>query len=136
MKCPNCGHVQAQSDACGKCGIIFSKYDEVQERKRRAGRRKDYYHYEPRRKKFIVLFILSILMGLTGLGVLIAYSLLILAESYWFQIGGLIIFAATVILTLGSFILLRCPFCGKGGMSVFTAPDRCPNCGIGLTSYD
>jgi len=75
-------------------------------------------------------------MGVTGLGDLIAYSLLILAESYGFQIGGLTIFAATVILTLGSFILLRCPFCGKGGTSVFTAPERCTNCGTGLTSYD
>lgn len=136
MKCPKCGHVQVQSESCGKCGIILSKYDEIQERKRRASRRKDFYNYEPRRKIFIVLFIFCILMGLTGLGVLVAYALLILEESYWFQIGILIIWAAAVILALGSAILLRCPFCGKGGMSVFIAPDRCPNCGIGLTSYD
>ena len=75
-------------------------------------------------------------MCLIGFGVLVAYALLIFHESYWFQIGILIIWAAAVILALGSAILLRCPFCGKGGMSVFTAPDKCPNCGIGLTTYD
>jgi predicted nucleic-acid-binding Zn-ribbon protein len=33
MKCPKCGFNSAENDACSNCGIIFSKYKEIQDRK-------------------------------------------------------------------------------------------------------
>lgn len=33
MKCPKCGHEQISDDTCLQCGIVFSKYCEVRERK-------------------------------------------------------------------------------------------------------
>ena len=33
MKCPKCGQEQIPSDTCNQCGIVFSKYDEIQKRK-------------------------------------------------------------------------------------------------------
>jgi hypothetical protein len=34
MKCPKCQFEQTSSDTCTQCGIIFSKYKEIQERKK------------------------------------------------------------------------------------------------------
>ena len=34
MKCPKCQFEQTSSDTCTQCGIIFSKYNEIQERKK------------------------------------------------------------------------------------------------------
>ena len=28
MKCPKCGHVQAESPECTACGIVFAKYEQ------------------------------------------------------------------------------------------------------------
>lgn len=33
MRCPKCGHEQAPADTCASCGVIFSKYYEIQKRK-------------------------------------------------------------------------------------------------------
>jgi ribosomal protein L32 len=33
MKCPRCGHEQNPGDTCLQCGIVFVKYQEIQERK-------------------------------------------------------------------------------------------------------
>jgi len=32
VKCPQCGHVNTSTESCSKCGIIFSKYYEIQKR--------------------------------------------------------------------------------------------------------
>lgn len=34
LVCPKCGHQQISSNECAKCGIIFSKYREAQDRKK------------------------------------------------------------------------------------------------------
>jgi hypothetical protein len=36
MLCPKCGHEQPEADECVECGVIVSKYFEVQEKKREA----------------------------------------------------------------------------------------------------
>jgi len=36
MKCPKCGIEQSPSDNCINCGIVFSKYNEIQERKHKV----------------------------------------------------------------------------------------------------
>ena len=36
MKCPKCNFEQTDSESCIECGIVFSKYKSVQERKREA----------------------------------------------------------------------------------------------------
>lgn len=33
MRCPKCGHEQVPADTCTACGIVFSKYYEIQKRK-------------------------------------------------------------------------------------------------------
>ena len=38
MKCPECNSEQLASESCVDCGIIFSKYEELQERKKREKR--------------------------------------------------------------------------------------------------
>lgn len=40
MRCPKCGHTQASSEECEACGLIFAKYEAVQERKRKAAEEK------------------------------------------------------------------------------------------------
>ena len=36
MQCPKCNHTQHASDECEACGLIFARYEAVQERKRKA----------------------------------------------------------------------------------------------------
>ncbi len=33
MRCPKCGHEQVPTDTCASCGVVFSKYYEIQKRK-------------------------------------------------------------------------------------------------------
>ena len=40
MRCPKCGHTQASTDECEACGLIFARYQAVQERKRKAAEEK------------------------------------------------------------------------------------------------
>ena len=47
MICPKCGYSKASGEECGQCGIIFAKYQAIQERRAERARKKNDSADEP-----------------------------------------------------------------------------------------
>jgi hypothetical protein len=97
MKCPECNSEQLASESCVDCGIIFSKYEELQERKKREKRDRNIprpYTKPEAADKASLNFNLDTLQGITlGIALLLvalksifvefdAFSLLLLVPFY------------------------------------------------------
>jgi hypothetical protein len=129
MSCPKCGFVQTPSDACLRCGIVFSKFGPINERdetipeiEKKLEKSLDRYfknspseeldealatfQYRKRVYRRLVIGCFALCFA----GVILGF---IFRTAAWFFIGILMFLAGFLALFVGAFLIYRCPLCGQ-----------------------